>query len=990
MNTIKDAFSILYFLASVDGSVDERELQIIVDFTNRQHGLLDFDPRPTIAELARLTGAERTAAYDRALFNFRDNSGMQDRNTLMHFAADLAAADGEISANEKILFQDMAKVWGINMHTLFQQSKYFVQSAAAPSEPSTGEPDNKTNRGYFFAWSLGSALSLYALAAASLNQNLAAVHFENARAAALGSGLYINPLTGITDDMGSNQILILDYFLNREGLRLANEMETKYGAAASVYFYIIVKTYNLLLMFSPETCLDEILSLKSRSDIPDALFQPLTAAVRQGVKYQVLKPIVSEFDQAVRVFLHKRIGGEKNAAEQNNSQENYQVNDSKPAAQPAQTQAATTPNPSETLRAPREILAAYCQKRADTYAVMRSLVSYDGWLVPIELFAAGNENKRRVNQMLMLSTEKLAVPEDTLWIFTDEQAAFQAQAKHPYLGTFGGGMSGTELFCKIPPAVKNVLVNPGSPAENSWFFQDGGGIEAARMWAKVIALENLFAEWNQNGAFDGEKFAGAAFIMFSYASGGLVTLAYEAGRIKRVAVFSAPDCAAEFTAQFDEKQRAQFKEVHLKGETMLKQLSELGFAGFVVNVVGPGVTFVHDFAQKSVSNQTVQMPVELDPETPYSKNTPDNAAQAEEFFNFGLKNFQSGNFDVALLDFSSAIQLKPDYTDAYQNRGMCFFSLKNFDEAIKEFDKVLGLNPNNFQVLHFRGIAHSRRGEYALAVADLTKAAELDDSNTDVFFQRGVAYTYLDGLENYDSAVQDFDKVIALAPDYHHGYSYRGLCYYEKGDFDNAVRDCDKAIELLNDNTFAYLNRAKSFSKKGDFDKAIKDFDKAIELLPGEAEVFAEVFYDRGNCFLKQGKYDQAVKDLTESIRLGYSELYRAYHNRAVAYREQCVWDDAIEDFSRSIELNPDCFDSYLNRGAIYAEQKSDYDQAIKDFTQAVRLDPNSIAAYQNRALIFEKKGYSADAEADGRKIDEIRNFLKDPQLYGLVDYSKM
>ncbi len=697
------------------------------------------------------------------------------------------------------------------------------------------------------------------------------------------------------------------------------------------------------------------------------------------------------------------------------------------------------------------------------------------WIVPLEMFAREGDSKLRIEKMMVLSSERIA-PADELWIFTDEEAALLGQAKNPSLGTYGGGMSGSELFCKIPPNIKIIYINPGSPEKFNWYFQTGGGIEGARLWARSVALEDQFSEWERTGVFDETAFAGFPFITFQYAAGGVMMLPYESLTVNRAAVFTAPDCVEKFLSRFSEGQRAQIKEVTVEGATMLRQLPELGVDGMVVNIVGPGATFVHDFAKKTAANQVLQTPAGFNQETFDSKQQ-----QAVEFFNFGLQNTKTGNYQVALLDFTSAIQLNPGYTKAYQLRGTCFNSLghyreaiddfskvlesnpndadtlflrgfasiragnpesavadfgksieinsdnadaffqrgiaytdlKNYDETIRDFDKVIELtpedseayvnrgvaflhkndcdkaiedfscavrlNPQALVALQNRAIAYERKGLAAEAIADLTKAVELNAENADVFYQRGVAYVNLAGDQNYDNAIGDFDRVIALAPDLHHAYNYRGLCYYNKGDYDRTVQDSDKSIELKTDNDFAYLNRARAFAKKRDFDKAFRDFDRVVELSPDEATAY----FERAEAYYEVGKYDQAVRDFTESIRLGFSELYLCYHNRAVSYRDWRVYDKAVEDFSKAIELNPNFFDSYLSRGAVYAKQKNDYG-AIKDFSKAIELNPHSLQAYQNRAIVYERNGSAAEAEADCRKIAEMRNFLRDPLFYGL------
>lgn len=598
MNKVSDAFAILYFLASADGSVDERELQIIVDFTNRQQNQLNFDPRQTIMELAALTGEARIEAYDRALFDFRDNSSIEDRYTLMHFAADLTIADGTISDGEKILFQDMAKVWGVDTQTLFQQSGNFVESTAAPAAPTAAVPDEKTNRIYFFAWSLGSTLALYAVAAAQMNSGLAAEYFEKARTAALGLGLYINPLTGMTRNVSSNKILMLVYLLNQEGLRLANEMDAKHGTAISAYFYVIINAYNL--MINPEIYLESMTSLKNYTNIPDEYFKPLNSAVRQAVEPEILKLTISEFDRSVSLFLYNRIGGVKNATEQNVIKENYPASDSKSAAQ-------TTPTPPITLSEPLKTLAAYGQGRVGNNEVLRALISHRGWFAPLEMFYREGETKRRVEKMVVVATEGY-MKAGELWLFTDHESIMLASAAAAQIGSYGGTMSGTELFGKIPADIKSIRINPCSPREESWAFFDEGSVELARLWSEVIALEDKI-KYFQPGRPDLTALGGyRGFITVVNAETNGIFLIKEFNKEMRIAapIFTAPDSADRFLANLPPEKSAALKQITISGDTLLNDLPNMkiempdnqpprSFDGAIINAYGPGAFYILPF-----------------------------------------------------------------------------------------------------------------------------------------------------------------------------------------------------------------------------------------------------------------------------------------------------------------------------------------------------------------------------------------------------------
>lgn len=249
----------------------------------------------------------------------------------------------------------------------------------------------------------------------------------------------------------------------------------------------------------------------------------------------------------------------------------------------------------ETASAPVQMLVAYSQGRANMNDVMRALTSHRDWLAPIELFAQSGEENRVVEGIMILSSEPQITPGE-LWVFTDREAALRAQEKGARLGTYAVGMAGTELFRGVPSDTKIVRVNPGSPPEQTWMLQDGGGIEAGEIWADAIALEDSFEQWRRTGRPDKTAFTSyRAFLTLDHASGPVVTLPNQFGMSSPAVAFTAPDCAEMFLSKLDEEQRAGVRLVTTGGNVLLEQAAALGIDGVAINVFGPGATYALPF-----------------------------------------------------------------------------------------------------------------------------------------------------------------------------------------------------------------------------------------------------------------------------------------------------------------------------------------------------------------------------------------------------------
>ena len=83
---------------------------------------------------------------------------------------------------------------------------------------------------------------------------------------------------------------------------------------------------------------------------------------------------------------------------------------------------------------------------------------------------------------------------------------------------------------------------------------------------------------------------------------------------------------------------------------------------------------------------------------------------AKEYFRSGVKAGQRGQYSEAIEDFTKAIELNPDYAEAYYFRGLYLLQPRrdynHAIKAIKDFTKAIELNPDDAETYHFRGFIY--------------------------------------------------------------------------------------------------------------------------------------------------------------------------------------------------------------------------------------------------------------------------------------------
>ena len=100
-----------------------------------------------------------------------------------------------------------------------------------------------------------------------------------------------------------------------------------------------------------------------------------------------------------------------------------------------------------------------------------------------------------------------------------------------------------------------------------------------------------------------------------------------------------------------------------------------------------------------------------------------------QYFKSGFDKFEAKDYYGAIADYTKAIELEPNYADAYYNRGNSKRKLKDYYGAIADYTKAIELDPNYSNAYSNRGINKENLGDLNGACADWKKAARLGDAN---------------------------------------------------------------------------------------------------------------------------------------------------------------------------------------------------------------------------------------------------------------------
>ncbi len=339
----------------------------------------------------------------------------------------------------------------------------------------------------------------------------------------------------------------------------------------------------------------------------------------------------------------------------------------------------------------------------------------------------------------------------------------------------------------------------------------------------------------------------------------------------------------------------------------------------------------------------------------------------------GLSYFEVEEYESAITDFSKAIDLQPN-AFLYYNRGNVYYKQEQYKLAIDEYDEAIQRNPNVADFYYQRGSAHEfvlkdaeiRRDRRKNAIRDLEKAARLGYDVPEEQLRR---------LREGAKSIAELDQTIANDPENADAYYLRGLARAGQGQYQSAIEDFTRVIELQPGYAEALYNRGLVYSHLNQYQEAVYDFTTADKL--GIKDI--ELYRHRGQAHLALEKRSEAIADFTQVITGNPTDV-EAHYYLGIACIELEDYSQAFANFDRAIEL--DDLDARAYNGLGIAHTKlEDYPQAIDYLNQAIKLDPAYVEAYYNRGIAHKLQGNNKEATRDF----ESEKITQDPYWQGLA-----
>ena len=256
--------------------------------------------------------------------------------------------------------------------------------------------------------------------------------------------------------------------------------------------------------------------------------------------------------------------------------------------------------------------------------------------------------------------------------------------------------------------------------------------------------------------------------------------------------------------------------------------------------------------------------------------------------------------------------------------------------------------------------SHAAAPPPTAAASSQTGDTRGEPTDAEGFGRRGAART---SLRDYDGAIADLTRAMALAPDDARFPYRRAQAHLARHEPALARADLDLAVKLAPDDVDARIMRAGSHMGMHEPDVVAADLDAASKAAAPSADqrlVLASLYQHVDRFAAAIAQYDQWLAAHPQDSRKAAALNGRCW-TRALWGQEL---DRALADCNAALKLRPGDPYSLDSRGLVQL-RRGDNDRAVADYDAVLKQQPRNGWSLYGRGLARQRKGLKAEGDAD-------------------------
>ncbi len=314
---------------------------------------------------------------------------------------------------------------------------------------------------------------------------------------------------------------------------------------------------------------------------------------------------------------------------------------------------------------------------------------------------------------------------------------------------------------------------------------------------------------------------------------------------------------------------------------------------------------------------------------------------------------------VVMATVPVAAQSRKDRDEAkkFQEAADKAIGTKNYKDAADLYGKSVALVPNNNYAHYRKGFAHFSLKEYDQAVNSFTLALTQGFKPLDIYRIRYFIY-FEQG--NYDAALADIQKGLALAPNDLNFINAVGEINYARKSYPDALEAFQKAAKLSPNGGDIYYNMARVYFAMND---AKGQAESAQAALTKGTRFPTESYFLLGDGSQKLKQNAAAIDAYQKALSLK-PNMYQVYQNLSDIYKSESRFAEAVEILKKGLTHFALDGNFYTELGLLYSLDGR-FQDAVAAARAGVQILPNQASGYTNLCRAHnETKEYSLAVSA--------------------------
>ncbi len=376
----------------------------------------------------------------------------------------------------------------------------------------------------------------------------------------------------------------------------------------------------------------------------------------------------------------------------------------------------------------------------------------------------------------------------------------------------------------------------------------------------------------------------------------------------------------------------------------------------------------------------------------------DPTVRKQKFFESGQRYVEQGKYKEAVVEFSNAIKVDPNYAEAHLQLAEAYLQLREGDRAFRELARTVELQPENYRAqLELTNLLIVNH-EFQTARQQLDVLLQKHPNDPVVHTTES---SLLAAQGNIPGAIAEMQKAVALSPDRWEAYLSLALLQSSNNQSEAAESNFKKVIDLNPKAMQPRVLLGNYYQAHNRFPEADQQFQAATALDPTSADsraALARLYLAEGKKadaeqLLSQAKHDlpnnsDAYRLLAEFYFLNgeldkaaaeYATLYQQHPEdlklkknyielliQTKRFPEARKFDDEI------LKTNPHDEDALVYQAQMQISD-GDVNDAAQKLETVIKNTPKNSEGHYALGVAYEKLGYTERAESEWREALRLR-----------------